>query len=248
MTTPARQLDPIKFFEHWKGLPHQRAAVLQMWEKLPEDQRTTAAEWYGTWKADGKQSLPRTLSNPLEVRYFSQLDSRTEHALRMCFSSSCAMLVEALKPGTLPGPNGDDAYLGRVFRYGDTTSPPAQLQVLQYYGIRARLRTDCTAADVCAQIDRGVPVPLGFIHKGGLQSLYGDGHWLIVIGYTADSFIVHDPYGELDLVNGQYIKTWGANLRYSQRNFCPRWEVEPHGSTYRHKPGHGWAIIAEPTP
>jgi hypothetical protein len=35
---------------------------------------------------------------------------------RTCFSSSCAMLLEAIKPGTLKGANGDDQYLAVVQR------------------------------------------------------------------------------------------------------------------------------------
>ena len=39
--------------------------------------------------------------NILSVRYFSQRDNYRD-ANRTCFSSTCAMLVEYLKPGTLP--------------------------------------------------------------------------------------------------------------------------------------------------
>jgi len=46
----------------------------------------------------------------LQQRDCAQLSQRD----RTCFSSSCAMLLEALKPGTLPGANGDDAYLAVV--------------------------------------------------------------------------------------------------------------------------------------
>lgn len=245
MTQPA-QLDPIRFFENWKGLPHQRAAVLEMWEKLPEEERSTAAGWYQTWKADGKQAQPRQLANPLQVPYFSQRDSTTEHALRMCFSSSCAMMLEALRPGTLQGPNGDDRYLGRVLRYGDTTDAQAQIKALASFGLRATIRQDCSVADVVEQIERGIPVPLGIIHKGPLSRPQGGGHWICAIGYTADALIVHDPFGELDLVNGGYINNWGSRLRYSISNLSRRWEVVPDGATYRHVPGNGWAMIAQP--
>lgn len=240
------QLDPIAFFENWKNLPHQRAAVIQMWEKLPETERSTAAEWYQTWKAAGKQAQPRQLANPLQVPYFSQRDSATEHAMRMCFSSSCAMMLEALRPGTLQGPNGDDRYLGRVLRYGDTTDAQAQIKALKSFGLRTTIRQDCSVADVVEQIERGIPVPLGIIHKGPVSRPQGDGHWICAIGYTADAFIVHDPFGELDLVNGGYINNWGSRLRYSISNLSRRWEVVPDGATYRHVPGNGWAIIAQP--
>ena len=66
----------------------------------------------------------------------------------------------------------------------------------------------------------------------------GGGHWLVAIGYTQAEIIVHDPFGEMDLIRGGYVNSRGARLRYSRRNLGPRWMVEG--------PGTGWAIIAEP--
>jgi hypothetical protein len=230
--------DPTLFFENWKGLPHQRAAVIQFWEKVPASLKRRDSEDYLTWSAGGKQEQPRQLSNPLQVPYFSQRDSETPHALRMCFSSSCAMLLATLKPGTLAGPNGDDAYLGRVLRYGDTTDAQAQLKALASYGIKATFTQKADWALVKGQIDRGIPVPLGFLHHGPASKPGGGGHWLCAIGYTPDALIVHDPFGEINLAAGGYLNNWGARLRYSRKNFGPRWMVEGTGT--------GWAIVAQP--
>jgi hypothetical protein len=70
--------------------------------------------------------------NPLVgVPCFQQRDSaKRSQRDRSCFSFSCAMLLEAIWPGSLPGSNGDDAYLAVVERYGDTTDATAQLQAL----------------------------------------------------------------------------------------------------------------------
>jgi hypothetical protein len=228
--------DPIPFFENWKGLPHQRAAVIQFWEKVPASLKRRDSETYLTWRAGGKQEQPRTKTNPLQVRYFSQRDSSTEHALRMCFSSSCAMLLEALKPGTLAGPNGDDAYLGRVLRYGDTTEATSQIKALQSYGVEAHMVRNATWKTIEGQIDKGIPVPIGILHKGPVGAPTGGGHWICAIGYTDDAIIVHDPFGDLDLLTGRYVNNWGARLRYSRKNLGPRWMVEG--------PGSGWTIIA----
>jgi hypothetical protein len=172
----------------------------------------------------------------MKVPYFSQRDSQTEHALRMCFSSSCAMLLETLKPGTLPGPNGDDAYLGRVLRYGDTTDAASQLKALLFYGVQARLVRSADWATIERQIDRGIPVPIGILHKGPVSAPFGGGHWICAIGYDSTAITVHDPFGDLDLVEGGYLSSNGKALRYSRRNLGPRWMVEG--------PGTGWAIIA----
>ncbi len=78
-------------------------------------------------------------ANPLPVPWFAQLDSATDEGRRMCFSSSCAMLLAFLKPSVLSGPNGDDQYLARVHQFGDTTDPAAQIKALASYGITARV-------------------------------------------------------------------------------------------------------------
>ena len=228
--------DLIPYFQHWKDLPHQRAAITQLWQAVPESLKNNDAAWVETWRAAGKQEQPRTLSNPLQVPFFSQRDSATEHALRMCFSSSCAMLLEALKPGTLTGPNGDDVYLGRVLRYGDTTEAPAQIKALASFGVQARMVQNASWRTIEEQIDKGIPVPLGILHKGPVTAPQGGGHWICAIGYNADAITVHDPFGDLDLVGGSYVNNWGARLRYSRQNLGPRWMVEG--------PGTGWAIIA----
>lgn len=229
--------DIIPFFDNWKGLPHQIAGARQFWEAVPVSLKRRDASWYEIWKAAGKQEQPRTKTNPLQVRYFSQRDSSTEHALRMCFSSSCAMLLETLKPGTLVGPNGDDTYLGRVLRYGDTTDAQAQIKALQSFGVTASLVQNASWKTIEAQIDKGIPVPIGILHHGPVGRPTGGGHWICAIGYSDDAITVHDPFGDLDLVNGGYGVTWGARLRYGKANLGPRWMAEG--------PGTGWAMITQ---
>jgi hypothetical protein len=52
-----------------------------------------------------------------------------------------------------------------------------------------------------------------------------------VIGYTADGRLIHnDPYGEASLLGGGYENSKGAGVKYSERNWLPRWEVEGRGS------------------
>ena len=182
---------------------------------------------------------PTPKGNPLRVPYFSQRDSNEPgQAMRMCFSSSCAMLVATLKPGAITGPNADDKYLLRVHSFGDTTDASAQLRALRSYGITAKFTQNASVIDLERQINKGVPIPCGFLHHGTSQNPTGGGHWLTVIGYTKTSLIVNDPFGELDNVGGEYLSSKGAGLAYSRANWLPRWEVE--------NPGTGWAILAEP--
>jgi hypothetical protein len=106
--------------------------------------------------------------NPLVgVPRFSQRDSaQLSQRDRTCFSSSCAMLLETLKPGTLKGANGDDQYLAVVQRFGDTTDASAQLRALAHFGVTARLVQNADFRLLEQQINRGIPVPCGYIHRG----------------------------------------------------------------------------------
>jgi GH24 family phage-related lysozyme (muramidase)/uncharacterized protein YvpB len=178
----------------------------------------------------------------LQVKYFPQRDSRTTHANRMCFSSSCAMMADYLNPKAIEVAEQEDDYYMKnyVFRYGDTTDPNAQIQALRDLGIKASKATNLFQSDIEAQIDKGIPVPIGILHHGHVSAPRGGGHWVCVIGYDKDKahYIVHDPYGELDLVNGGYYgSTNGAFQRYSYANLNKRWMVEGMGT--------GWGIIAE---
>lgn len=175
--------------------------------------------------------------NPLQVPWYSQMDSDTSQGRRMCFSSSCAMLLEYLKPGTLKGRNGDDQYLKAVQKFGDTTDPTAQIKALESYGITASFSKKADFVLIENQIKAGIPVPCGYLHRGPVSSPAGGGHWLIVVGYDANNVIVHDPFGEADLVLGTTIGSAARFMKYSRKNFGKRWMVDGDKS--------GWAVIAQ---
>jgi hypothetical protein len=102
---------------------------------------------------------PPSRANPLPVPWFAQLDSATDEGRRMCFSSSCAMLLAFLKPGVLSGLNGDDHYLARVHQFGDTTDPAAQIQALASYGITARFSKQASFSTLEEQTLPAFPSP-----------------------------------------------------------------------------------------
>ena len=183
-------------------------------------------------------------TNPLSVPYFAQLDSATDQARRMCFSSSCAMLLAYLRPGLLGGPNGDDQYLARVQKYGDTTSPLAQVRALESFGLTAEFVKNGDFAMVERQIDAGIPVPCGYLHRGPVEHPSGGGHWLTIVGYDATHVIVHDPLGESNLLTGATLNNSGRFCRYSRANFGRRWMVDANRG-YAFAPGNGWAIVAK---
>ena len=190
------------------------------------------------WKGQGSAEKPPSGkgSKVLPTRYFSQRDNYRD-ASRTCFSSSCAMLLETLKPGTCPGDKGDDIYVHRVFEYGDTTDAYVQVKALQSFGVSSKFVQNANLDTIRSQIDAGIPVPIGILHHGPASAPSGGGHWICVIGYDSSGFIVHDPWGEIDHATGTYISEDGKALHYSNNLLNSRWTVA--------NPNDGWLILAE---
>ena len=174
-------------------------------------------------------------------QYYAQTDSKTSHGDRMCFSSTCAMAVKYLCPDALKGSNADDDYLKTVLKYGDTTDASSQIKACQHFGVVATFRQNGTKDSLLKELNAGFPVATGILHHGPATSPRGGGHWMLLIGDDSNNGVFHDPYGELDNVNGGYVTigSGGMGVRYSWKNWLKRWEVE--------KPGTGWYMTFRPT-
>lgn len=233
-----------KDYEQFKGVnraaTRDEAAKLLVAEKYATDPAYSAKliSLMKQYAPNGTKTAKPDKVSALElpVPFFSQLDSETDQGWRMCFSSTCAMAVEYLKPGALKGSQKDDYYLKKVQQYGDTTDYQAQLKALQAFGVKASYRQNLNLSDIKAQLEKGLPIPIGVLHKGPSTGPTGSGHWLLVVGLTETSFVVNDPFGEMDVASGGYLKnTNGNHLKYSIKNLLPRWTVEG--------PGSGWGIL-----
>ncbi len=223
------------------GLRRRRKAEGALWTASPDQ---------GSKPSPDRVSPSQVSSHPnplVGVPRFQQRDSaQLAQRDRTCFSSSCAMLLEAIKPGTLQGANGDDRYLAVVQRSGDTTDANAQLQALAHFGVSARLVQNADFQLIEQQIARGIPIPCGYLHRGPVDRPTGSGHWLIVYGHTPSQVVVNDPWGEPDLIHGTTLNANGMGLRFSRLNFGKRWMVEPiGGGAYRYAPGKGWAVVVD---
>ena len=214
-----------------KITPHQLAAFTGLDETLTNQQRQGFTD---LWRAAGSPAAAAQITNPLPTPYQSQRDNYRD-AWRTCFSSSSAMLLMTLKPGVI---HSDDEYIKTVFTIGDTTNSTVQIKALHHYGLDARFKTNGNRALVQQQIDAGKPVPAGFLHHGSASAPSGGGHWLCIIGYDNErgSYIVHDPWGAMNVTTGEYGSTFGAKQYYAYKTFEPRWMVDG--------PSSGWCIVA----
>ena len=166
------------------------------------------------------------------AQYYPQTDSATGHGDRMCFSSTCAMAIKYLRPDALKGSNADDDYLRTVLKYGDTTQSTSQIKACQQYGVLASFYQKGTKQSLLNELKAGYPVAVGILHKGHVSNPVGGGHWMLLIGDDGEHGIFHDPYGEMDNVNGGYVTVGrgGKSVKYSWRNWLKRWEVEGSGT------------------
>lgn len=193
--------------------------------------------WQPHWKIindvpEGTNTRRKSSEINLPVEYFSQRDNYRD-ADRTCYSSTCAMLLNWLKPDSI---SNDDEYIRTVFSIGDTTEAWVQIQALGKYGVQAEFRQDFSWSDVEDLLRNSIPCPIGILHRGPLDAPSGSGHWILAKGITADGkgIYVNDPFGALDLDNGTYKSADGANLVYDKEKLGKRWLVD--------SPNDGWAV------
>lgn len=222
--------DFLNFFKYYSDKPHQKEAIKILYDELDPKLKDDMTEWVRTYRKK-VDTTPSTTSVVCHTPYFSQRDNYRD-ANRTCFSSSCAMLLATVKPGSI---SNDDDYIKTVFEIGDTTEAWVHVKALEKYGVEAEFVQNANPNDLKRQIDAGKPVPIGILHHGPASAPSGGGHWICVIGYDEKGFIVHDPWGEIDHASGTYISTNGESLHYSNYLLGARWTVAGDSD--------GWAIM-----
>lgn len=214
-------IDLHNFFRFYdEKNPKHVAAVEQLEKDLlakAEELMDDDANWVRIFRS--KVEAPK-IPGVLDVPFYPQTDNYRD-ANRTCNSSSCAMVLEYFKPGTLQGPKGDDAYIRKVFAIGDTTDHTVQTKVLASYGIKSQFRYNLSFADLDRELAAGRPVCIGILHRGPLSAPTG-GHICVVIGKRGEDYVVNDPYGSL---NDGYTGpvTNGKGVVYKRSDLVRRW-------------------------
>ena len=168
----------LPFFAHFRGTPHQLAAIKELEDALPEELLREDVAWFEAWKESG-------IAQQTHVPYFHQLDNKSGRGYRECFSSSAAMVAAFYgKVKT------DDQYNRIREKFGDTTSIEAQLRALRSLGLHAEFRQDGDGDLIEAELAAGRPVMVGWLHHGDMSrgeppmcDSYGCGHWSVIVGF-----------------------------------------------------------------
>jgi hypothetical protein len=230
---------PAQAAEYWTGSAatatgYFRPGVPHLDRRQKEAQRVWGLVQAGALKPAAKPAAKPAVDHRhvlLNVPYEAQNDNASGTGYRECFSSSAAMVARYY--GKIAN---DDAYNKFRAKYGDTTDSTAQVSALKALGLNARFITNCTAAQLEAELNAGRPVLVGWLHKGPVAAPAGGGHWTCVVGHTPTAFIHNDPNGQANLVAGGYVNTSkGKNVAYSRANWLKRWLVEG--------PNSGWAVL-----
>ena len=264
----AAQVALEDFFKFYSGQPHQIRAVAALEAELLDvapDLLEADAYWVKEYRNQNQalndaqqlhqgQVLGQVIFPKengiikLPVTYQCQVDSEYmggKDALRMCFSSSCAMLLDYIDPDALRGHGQeDDFYLATLNKLGyDSTDAAGQIATLKHFGLDATFRTNGTLADLKRLLKNDIPIPCGILHYGPPSNPHGGGHWMTIVGIdeAAGDLLAHDPYGLLDNDGaGGYLATdcqSGRFVRYSIKSWLARWEVVG---------GDGWYVEAHP--
>jgi hypothetical protein len=214
-------IDLHNFFRFYdEKNPKHVAAVEQLEKDLlakAEDLMDDDANWVRIFRS--KVEAPK-IPGVLDVPFYPQTDNYRD-ANRTCNSSSCAMVLEYFKPGTLSGPKGDDAYIRKVFAVGDTTDHAVQTKVLASYGIKSQFSYNLSFANLDRELAAGRPACIGILHRGPLSAPTG-GHICVVIGKRGEDYVINDPYGSL---NDGYTGpvTNGKGVVYKRSDLVRRW-------------------------
>lgn len=239
-------ISQVKFQDFFKYFEPKRsqhvAGVKQFFDDLKKDAPhllDESSKWIKEWREPHKTPAPTptkpVMDRKLPVKAFPQWDSTVAgQAGRMCFSSTASEAGYYLNPSVFPTNKGqvDDWYLKNMVGPENTTDAASQVRALRKLGFEVRFSDGGDWDLMRQQIDAGIPFPIGILHHGelGVEKLYG-GHWIDIIGYTADGkyVIVNDPAGELDMVKGYYLGGSGAGLKYSIKNLEKRWRPDGFG-------------------
>jgi hypothetical protein len=233
------KIDLHNFFKFYdEKNPKHVAAVEQLevdLEKRSPDLLEDETNWVRIFRTPNTPPKPSGIL--LNVPWFPQTDNYILPD-STCNSSACAMLLEFLKPGSLPsGPKGDDAYLRKVLALGSSTDHSVQTRVLESYGVKSVFRYNLGFDDLDRELTAGRPMVIGILHRGPESVPRGGGHIIIVIGKTdKGDYWVRDPYGSIfDNYTGPVNN--GRQVVYSRKMLERRWTVNG--------PKDGWGRIVE---
>jgi len=153
--------------------------------------------------------------------YLFKDDSEKDHDDK----SQVYCLAMCLKYADAPTINGVNDYLNLINKYGKYYSYRANLNAMAEINYIASFSISFDPYDIKKELKFGRPVVASIIHKGKITGPYGGRHFIVITGYDSNNWLVQDPFGELDLINGDFKShsaEAGKNIKYAQKDLDRR--------------------------
>ena len=182
----------------------------------------------GTWlldKDDWVIEQDEVIKKPYEekdgFRYldgcpFFHLSIEKEHDHRKGLIYSTASALIGLNIGNI---NKLDDYLEAVYKHGTGTYKSDNRAGLSEIGVGCTVSYSIGPEEIEDEIDEGRPVVLAIVANGTHRKPFGLTYYVCVYGYSSDFWLLHDPCGRLDLINGLWESTVegaGKAITYSR--------------------------------
>ncbi len=171
------------------------------------------AHWDGL--TDEKPTVPYSIDRDLiylkDFPYFQQEADKTGDSHIFTIS----MCLNYLKT---PNINGPMDYLKVLNKYGKSIHRWAHTQTLEEFGMNATFTYSADPQDIKDQIIQGLPVAASLLSKGDVTNPTRGTHLVAITGYGDGYWLVQDPFGEMDLINGLWSNRdadSGRNVHYN---------------------------------
>lgn len=142
----------------------------------------------------GNSSESKPPTAILGVPYRSQWDADASRFASDCGPACAAMILDYYNTNVAI----DDIALACGMGTSKNYTLPADLvQVMAKHGIKSQRRLNLTITDLETEVRSNRPT-IVLVHYGSLGDLRQDrvfsaGHWMVVVGMTAEAVFVHDP-------------------------------------------------------
>jgi len=143
-------------------------------------------------------------------------------------NSQACCIAMCLKYIDVPVINSVNDYLNVVNKHGSVVSKYVHKAAMNDLGYNATFNSSADSTDLKNSIERGLPVAVSLVSKRHVSSPVGGTHFVVVTGYSDKGWLVQDPFGKLDLVNGGWDDRGadaGRNAIYDFENFERRFCV-----------------------
>lgn len=168
------------------------------------EQLTNLKVWLNEVLSDGRTAanavdqliaqLQPAPPHPVTVAWMSQLGPDAAYSNSDCGPACLAMWLRSRAKAVTVDQVSQATGLPRGYRY---TLPGNLITAAHAFGLELARNTALTVDRLQKEIDAGRPV-LCLVHYASLFKRYDQnfkaGHWVLVIGYTEQSIIYHDPY------------------------------------------------------